>query len=378
MNILFLLICTLDPEKGGAERVCKNLADEWSKKGNNIYFLSCCRTSDVENEGQYYFPDLELVLCNENISFFEDFIHRFAINVVIVSQPLDQSNIMEFAHYVPKNVVVVSHLHNSPFGLFGYFGRIKKWKISSYRYVRKLALLWNRKKYRLNIDRMIQYSDKVVLLSESFKKELCFFNKDVKDKLVAISNPIFLKENEIQKKYKEIIYVGRINSVQKRFGDVLKIWKIVMNQLPDWKLIIVGGGDELNYYCEKSKCMHLDRISFEGFKSPDFYYKKATFLIMTSAYEGFGMVLVEAMQYACIPFAYDSFASISDIIDDQIDGVIVPPFDTLSYARQIVALANSSKIEEMQQCAIRKCSLFDASFIAEIWLKMLNNMLIRI
>ena len=82
--------------------------------------------------------------------------------------------------------------------------------------------------------------------------------------------------------------------------------------------------------------------------------KRAPILCMTSNYEGFPMVLVEAMQYGCVPFAFDSFPSLYDIINDGINGVIVPAFDEDSYAKKSHVILVSTYRENVNN--ISKCN----------------------
>lgn len=94
----------------------------------------------------------------------------------------------------------------------------------------------------------------------------------------------------------------------------MNIWKILQDKLVQYKLEIVGGGTEQVFFEKMAHSMCLKRITFHGFTNPTEYYKRAPILCMTSNYEGFPMVLVEAMQYGCVPFAFDSFPSLYDII----------------------------------------------------------------
>lgn len=51
---------------------------------------------------------------------------------------------------------------------------------------------------------------------------------------------------------------------------------------------------------------------------------------MASAFEGFGLVLVEAMSYGVVPMAFNSFSNCSDIIDDDKNGILVTPFQSMN------------------------------------------------
>ena len=66
----------------------------------------------------------------------------------------------------------------------------------------------------------------------------------------------------------------------------------------------------------------LKRVSLEGFKRPDNYYKRASILLLTSEFEGFPLVLAESMSFGVIPVVYGSFSAIYDIIENNKDGII--------------------------------------------------------
>ena len=121
--------------------------------------------------------------------------------------------------------------------------------------------------------------------------------------------------------------------------------------------------------------MCLKRITFHGFTNPTEYYKSAPILCMTSNYEGFPMVLVEAMQYGSVPYAFDSFPSLYDIINDGINGVIVPAFDEDSYAKKVMSYL-SQPIEKMSIIsanAIRKSKTFDINAIGGRWIELFEK-----
>lgn len=62
---------------------------------------------------------------------------------------------------------------------------------------------------------------------------------------------------------------------------------------------------------------------------------------MTSTFEGFGLVLVEAMQHGCVPIAFDSYPAVRDIISHGENGILIPPFQEEDYSNAIMALTNN-------------------------------------
>ena len=121
--------------------------------------------------------------------------------------------------------------------------------------------------------------------------------------------------------------------------------------------------------------MNLKRVVFHGFQSPEEFYIKAQALCMVSNYEGFGMVLVEAMQYGCVPFAFDSFAALPDIIDDGINGYRIPPFNEEIYVQRIVDFIKKTREEKekIYNASMSKAKLFSVENIAKEWIRLFDN-----
>ena len=88
----------------------------------------------------------------------------------------------------------------------------------------------------------------------------------------------------------------------------------------------------------------IPNIRFEGFQNPLSYQQEASIFCMTSNYEGWGMVLTEAMQCGTVPIAFNSFASVTDIISDGKTGLLVKPFDMREYERKLRKLMDNDEL----------------------------------
>ena len=138
---------------------------------------------------------------------------------------------------------------------------------------------------------------------------------------------------------------------------------------------IVGGGPEKELYENLAHEMRLKRITFHDFQNPTEYYKKAVCSCMTSNYEGFSMVLIEAMQYGCVPFVFNSFASLPDIIDDKVNGYVITPFDEGEYVQKIkefILLSKKNK-EIISVKAMEKSREFDVRRVGQRWIELIDN-----
>ena len=139
-----------------------------------------------------------------------------------------------------------------------------------------------------------------------------------------------------------------MDRVQKRPDRMIEIWKSICRRLPGWSLVMIGDGEYLNFV--KERAGKLPRIQFTGFTDPRPYYAKARILCMTSSFEGFGMVLLEAMAYGCVPFAFDSFAAAKDLLpnpEQRLD-----PFNIRQYSDRLIKYAENS---EAYDALVKSC-----------------------
>lgn len=89
---------------------------------------------------------------------------------------------------------------------------------------------------------------------------------------------------------------------------------------------------------------------------------------MTSSLEGFGMTLVEAQQYACVPMAMDTYSSLHDIITDGENGIIVPDNALTLYGSKLMELMSNHKLrEQLALNGLDTCRKFEVENIATQW-----------
>lgn len=178
-------------------------------------------------------------------------------------------------------------------------------------------------------------------------------------------------------KLKEIIYVGRLDFVQKRVYRVIDTWNYLEDRFPDWHLTIVGDGEDRENLENHVNCLGLKHVSFEGFQKPIEYYKRASILLLTSDFEGFPLVLAECMSFGVIPAVYNSYSAVGDIIDDGKDGVVIP-YHKDGYqadkAADMVAqiMGDDAKREQMALAAVEKSKEYSVEKIYEEWKKVLE------
>ena len=219
--------------------------------------------------------------------------------------------------------------------------------------------------------------DKIVTLSPAFIThfyKLC--SQKSKGKVVAIPNPNTYEESvERTVAEKSVLFVGRLDNRTKGVDRLLRIWSMVESRCSDWGLQIVGDGQDKQMLENLKEELQLKRVSFEGFRSPKSYYETASILCMTSTFEGFGMVLTEAMQHGVVPMAFNSYDALQDIITPEKDGVVITAFDEKSYADRLLALIEDQHtLRKMAVQAMLSSTRFSRSNIIDKWCDLIDNL----
>lgn len=214
--------------------------------------------------------------------------------------------------------------------------------------------------------------DEIVLLSPSYIPEFKkLINRPDANRLSAIPNAIRPVESQIpiQKKNKEIIFVGRIEN-EKALPKLLKIWEMVQDRLPDWNLIIVGDDskrEECRSIIERRK---LKRTEIKEYQMAIPLIDQASILCLTSVIEGLPTVFTEAMSLGVVPIGFDSFRAIYDMIEDGKNGFIIPNNDYRQYAETLYRLASDDRLrQQMAQHALSKKDKYSIESIAPLWLE---------
>lgn len=396
MNIVYANIQEFNPQIGGVERVTDTLVREFIKnKDLNIYLLAVSKsvystdyTPPVE---QYFFPDKKQFNSKENLNFIINFLKCNDIDV-IVNQAGNNFEYSQFWISVTKNsrvkLIFADHFNHS------FWLRFKSYStpsffITDYRLFRRIRgvvinfIIFILKIVKFSFRYTYSYNnaDKIVLLSERYITDynrLILTRTRWTDKIIAISNPILIDNNSIIKndKQKQLIFVGRLNKSQKGVDYLLLIWKDLSIQFPDWNLIIIGDGADrfdMEHYITNN---NIQRVKILGFEEPLEYYKSASILCMTSIFEGFGMVLIEAMQHGCVPIAFDSFKGIHDIISHEINGFLIEPFNIEQYIDTLVIMMSNNQriLEPMRGIGSKSIAKFDVEEISKQWINLFNDL----
>ena len=225
--------------------------------------------------------------------------------------------------------------------------------------------------------RPLDTSDKVVVFSHEYVQQyLSIAHSTRDDKFAVVHNPLpfgeYINKDELGRKEKEVIIVGRLYEPQKRISYALRVWQMIEKNphLNDWKLTLIGEGVSEGYYKWLINKYHLKHVVLVGRQDPQPYYQKASILLSPSSYEGWPMVLMECMPKGVIPCAFHSYGAANDIIDHDKNGIVAPDNDLHAMYESLTELMlNSDKRLQMGAAAIEKAKSFDIAIIGERWRK---------
>lgn len=387
MNILFLFARPIIPHMGGVQRVTHMLAEEMLCRGYNVVFLSTgydYRTGNNENDVNATIAKQYFLISKNNKDVitkeYQDILKEENIDIVINQMPHCDTDYL--LSITPKEIRKISCIHIQPFNTQTYpeellkYTKGKTWKEKLYISFCRLFPNYYKKKTRdvehARLKNALTVSDYLCLLSEHYiPRVLKYMPQADEKKLIAVNNPAEVIDFDIKecKKEKIILWVGRVTNNPKNIPAFIDVWNIMSKKNTDWKAIIIGDGPDLEYNKEYAKKRNVERLEFAGRQqNVAQFYNKAAFSGITSISEGWGMTIVEAMSYGCVPFVYDTYESLHNIIDDNKNGIIVKPFNKEEMIQRIQEIIdNKDKYVAVQQNAIEKVKTFSIEKIVDKW-----------
>lgn len=171
-----------------------------------------------------------------------------------------------------------------------------------------------------------------------------------------------------------VLIVSRLHDKVKRISVALRIWGDVMkdSRSKGWNLVIIGDGPDRERYDKYIKENGIKSVSLLGKRTPIEYYKKASIFMMTSITEGLTLVLTESMQLGVVPFAFDTFSSVHDIINEK-NGIIVNDMDIDNYTEQMLQLmSNEKRLKHVALNAVKSCHRYETNVVGKKWERIIN------
>ncbi|MDG2960983.1 glycosyltransferase family 4 protein [Bisgaard Taxon 10/6] len=342
MKILFLVDGLYNA--GGTERVVCNLANLFSKElGCTVIIAN--RTTTKENVYFSLNDKIKVEALGKNYFHFYRNLNKFIKEQqpsIILIHNMGKLSLFSSFLKIPKNCKLLS-LEHVAFQSRPYWVRI----LSKVVY----------KKYH-----------QIIALTQNDKMAYSVFHQNV----ISIPNisayDVTTLNNVYNTKSKKVIAVGRL-TYQKNFLALLTAWKGIQERYSGWDLAIYGEGEDrkvLEEYITENK---LTTVTLKGNQTDlSDAYKKASFLVMSSHYEGFGLVLIEAQSFGLPLISFDCPYGPSEIIKNNHNGYLVENQNIKLLENKIADMMNQEERRALFSKNAKEDALrFSSAAILEQW-----------
>jgi len=316
-------------KKAGTERVTTIIASEMANIGHEVYIMSLANS---EKSGYRIHKDIKIIALKHGsgnnkknfipvVKEIRKYVKKYKFEVLVEADVILRIFTLPACFGLSIPVVSWEHFNfNSNLGL----------KLRDH--ARKLAA---------------RYSKYIITLTETDRKSY-MDNLNCRAIVKSIPNPlVFYPDKYSECTKKVVLSVGRLN-YQKGYEFLLNAWEIVSAKHPDWELRIAGTGELELQLKDQAKYLNIDSsVKFLGLISNvEEEYMNSSIYAMSSRFEGFPMVLLEAMSYALPVVSFDCHTGPADIITDEEDGILVEAGDVEGLAQGICSLIENENLRK--------------------------------
>ena len=347
MNIAFYCMCS----GGGTERATSIIANFMLQYHHSVHIINIYKEEP-------HFP------LDEKICYIQ------------ICESNKIKKILSVSKYLKKNKIDVLVVIEAMGGLLAYPAaklsncRIIIWEHANYYQSQGISYIQKVRQFEL------KHCDAYILLTEKDKQNFIQHFK-IKTKLRRIYNIApTMTDSKYSMSSKTIISVGHISKI-KNFILVPEIGKIIFNQHPDWRWLIYGSPSGKEYESIKTKIIEYElnnNIIFAGRSDCiEDEYRKASMYVLTSLQEGLPMVLLEAKANKLPLISFDIQTGPDEIIQDGVNGYLIPPYDIKIMAQKICFLIENNDIRKsFSEKSSLDMEKFAADKIIEQWLDLFN------
>jgi len=332
---------------GGAE----NLLLSYLRKLDNTKYIFhvCClreKPDDLYNEITNYALVTNLNVKNK----FNPVIIFHLIKLIrsykpdIIHTHLFQPRIYTtFANLFYHGAILITHKHN----------RVNPIKHNIFIFLEMLSSLFNKK---------------IIAISESVKESLQKYEFIPEKKIIVIPNAIeyqifsnTVKIKDVNEKKKLIIgTIGRLEK-QKGIEYLILAMKQILTRFPEARLEIIGDGSQAEKLKNLCKKLGISNSVFFFGKFADVipFYRRMDVFVLSSIYEGFGIVLLEAMASA-VPVVASNVGGVKEVINDMSSGLLVPSKNPNAIASAVIRILEDPRLAKcLSDEGMNRAKLFD-------------------
>lgn len=346
---------------GGAERVCTSIVNELAKRGHNIFIVYNhhypCQYYIDENIKQI---DLSELIPKKGFKIYRKISYLY--NIRRLTQQLRPDVVVSFM-YSLNAIVLLSLIFSRYPVIASEHTRFQSLKDSNWRdYI-----------FRYWINKLAK---KVTVLTQ---RDYDFIGNRLSNKVV-LPNPVsFESIKQIEPRLNRILACGSLDRYEEKgFDSLIEIFNCIALKYLDWELDILGTGSsekeqELIRLIHKN---HLEcRVKLLGYSNDvASIMKQYPIFVLSSKFEGFSMVLIEAMSQGCACVSYDCVAGPREIINHNVDGLLIENQNKEALRNGIEYLIdNPNERIRLAQNAIKNVQRYSLNKIVDRWENLLEK-----
>lgn len=342
---------------GGIERVNTLLANKFTSEGYSVEIISLYNTNqkinyELNNHIKVSFVNDDSYLgepgsfgrlkkhIGSQFKLFKAIKKSNADFYIINTFPMAFLSFLNL--FSNKKYVVIEHVH------YGYYGVVT-------RILRNL---------------LYRFFYKVICINEN---DLCKFSKYLGN-VIKISNPLsFSCSEKADLNSKKIMAAGRLEH-QKGFDLLIDIFEKVNRSSPGWELHIYGVGTCEKFLTDKINQHALNNVKLMG--NVDYiqqYYPKYSIFAFSSRFEGFGMVLLEAMECGLPCISFDCPTGPSEILGDGKYGILVENGNLTKFSAELADLmSDEGKRIKFSNLSKSRAQEFNIDKVFDEWRKLIS------
>lgn len=360
---------------GGVERVTTTKVNALVQQGHEVVIL----TTDYKGQPTSYGLDKSVKIIDFGLGYAEDFNVPIWTRLfrTISKMKRHKKAMSAFLFDYRPDIVVTTHPVETAFLPFIKDGSKKVLEYHGSKFIYRME---RSAKSILSLRGLLAriYEQRDACISRNFDAVILLTKEDYDSRgkqknMYVIPNPLSFEIQESADLSSPIVLAMGRHTEQKDFFSLVDIWEMVCDKFPDWKLRIVGDG----YLKGKLYGYVVDKglqtsISVEnGVSDVIPVYKEASIYALTSIFEGFGMVLVEAHALGIPVVSYDCPFGPNEIVRDKKNGFLIPPGNKSIFAEKLAILMRDESLRrEMGARAKKDSSRYHLEHIMGLWIKL--------
>ena len=336
--------------KGGADRVIVEKANWLAEHGHEIAIIT-----DTQMGREPVFPlSPKVRLIDLAVDFSQEYGHGFLVRIWMYYKLMRQYRKMVTDVLMKDRPdIVISTLGRD----ISFITKIKDGskKIgeahTTKHFIRNFHLLEQRnvifkyltKFFRWHMDRQVNRLDALVVLTSQDEHD---WGDKIPIYVIPNSFPFYPDKPSLCEN-KQAIIVGRYNSA-KGYNYLIDAWKIVYQKHPDWIINIFGSGEYKDRVRKQIQDNGLQDVVIMNNPIDHIMeeYLKSSIYVMSSVFEGFAMVLLEAMSCGLPCVSFDCPYGPRNVITDGVDGILVEYLNSQALADNICKLIENEELRK--------------------------------